>query len=316
MMFAAWTLLKKTAEEWVDDNAPTYAASLAYYTVFSIAPTLVIAVAIAGAIFDTEAARAAIQNEIRGPLGEQGARALTDMVDNAARWHSGGWATAIGLTVLIFGATGVFAELQTALNAIWNVKPQITGVKAFFRTRFLSFAMVLGIGFLLLVSLVLSAVLAAVEHWAGTYTGNWALVGRAINFMLSIGVVTLVIAMIYKVLPDTKVEWRDVWLGAVATAVMFNLGKYAIAVYLGQTALASSYGAAGSLAALLVWVYYSSMILLFGAEFTQVFARTHGSWREFTPSNSPQATMTGERGAFGPPSTRVASRRVVPESLH
>ncbi|MBX7116286.1 MAG: YihY/virulence factor BrkB family protein, partial [Myxococcaceae bacterium] len=303
MIQSFWKMLKATVTEWVDDKAPTYAASLAYYTAFSIAPTLVIVVAIAGSIFGTDAARSEIEAQIRGPVGEQGARALAEMVAHASKWESGTLATLIGVVVLVFGATGVFAELQTALNAIWNATPpKINGVWAFFRTRFLSFAMVLGIGFLLLVSLVLSAGLAAFGRWAGAYAGAWMSVWQTVNLLMGFGVTTVLIAMIYKILPDVQVRWRDVWLGAVVTTLLFNVGKLAIGVYLGKTALVSSYGAAGSLAALLVWVYYSAMILLFGAEFTQIYAREHGSWAARQPlkpaASAEQQPPVGVPGPF------------------
>ncbi len=300
-----WKMLKATVNEFIADNAPTYAASLAYYTVFSIAPTLVIVVAIAGSIFGADAARSEIEAQITGPVGEQSARALAEMVEHASKWESGTLATIIGIVVLVFGATGVFAELQTALNAIWNAKPpKINGVWAFFRTRFLSFTMVLGIGFLLLVSLVLSAGFSAFGRWSGTYAGAWTPVWQAVNLVVAFGVITVLIAMIYKILPDVQVRWRDVWLGAAVTAVLFNFGKLAIGAYLGKTALVSSYGAAGSLAALLVWVYYSAMILLLGAEFTQIYARENGSWAAMQPSTPPQSTdqPVGVPGPFGSPS--------------
>lgn len=303
MIRDAYNLVKQTGNEWIDDRAPTFAASLAYYTAFSLAPTLVIVVAIAGSIFGADAARGEIQAQLQGPMGEQGARAIGEMVEHASKWESGVLATLIGLVVLVFGATGVFAELQTALNAIWDAKPpQINGVWAFFRTRFLSFAMVLGIGFLLLVSLVISAGVAAFGRWAGAYAGGWTTLWQVVNFGVAFGVITVLIAMIYKVLPDVKVHWRDVWLGAIVTAALFNLGKLAIGLYLGKTALISSYGAAGSLAALLVWVYYSAMILLFGAEFTQVYARAHGSWRDQPPKIShPPGETRGVSGPLGTP---------------
>jgi membrane protein len=268
------SLARETLVEWLDDDLVTHAASLAYYTVFSIAPTLVIAVALAGTLFGAEAARGQIQGQIQGMVGESGARAIGEMMVSAAQPGRGLLATLVGTGVLVFGATGVFASLQNALNRIWGAKPSTTNsVVSFFRTRFLSFAMVLGTGFLLLVSLVISAGLAAASQWLGGRFPGLESVWQPVNFLVSFGVVTALFAMTYKVLPDAKVAWRDVWLGAAVTAGLFNIGQLGIGLYLGKSSIASGYGAAGSLAVLLVWIYYSSMVLFLGAEFTQVCAR-------------------------------------------
>lgn len=271
-------LFKQAASEWSDDNAPTYAASLSYYTLFSVAPMLVIAVSVAGMVFGEEAARGQIQAQLQGLVGSSGAEVIGQMMISASKPSSGILATALGVIVLAFGATGVFVQLQDALNHIWNVKPPPrNGVIAFLRTRFLSFAMVLAIGFLLLVSLVVSAVLAAVGAWFEHLLPGWTVLWQVLNFSVSFGVITVLFAMMYKVLPDTSVAWKDVWLGAAVTSLLFTLGKLGIGLYLGHSAVASSYGAAGSLAVVLVWVYYSAQILFLGAEFTQVYARSHGS---------------------------------------
>jgi membrane protein len=283
----SWTVVKKTFTEWVDDDVPTHAASLAYYTIFSIAPTLIIAVAVAGSIFGQEAARGEIQTQIQGLVGESGAKVIEDMMASAARPGAGLVASILGIVILIFGATGVFAALQTALNHIWAVKPKKTnGVIAFLRTRLLSFGMVLGVGFLLLVSLVVSAGISALGNWL--HSGQFERVWQTANFFVSFGVVTVLFAMIYKVLPDIKIAWRDVWLGASVTAVLFNIGKFLIGLYIGKSSVASSYGAAGSFAVLLLWVYYSSMVLFLGAEFTQVYATTFGSLRDRKPGDPKQ----------------------------
>ncbi|MBK7859975.1 MAG: YihY/virulence factor BrkB family protein [Archangiaceae bacterium] len=274
----AWHLVKETISEWSDDNASTRAASLAYYTAFSIAPMVIIAVAVAGALFGEEAARGELHRQIQDLVGDSGARVIEDMVDSAAQPGRGTIATIIGVVVLMFAATGVFAELQSALNAFWKAKPRTTnGAVSFVRTRIISFAMVLCIGFLLLVSLVISAVLSAIGNWVSGFTDDWATLAQVINQGIAFGATTLLFAMIYKVLPDKKVAWGDVWLGAAVTSVLFTLGKFGIGLYLTKGSVASSYGAAGSFAALLIWVYYSSMILFLGAEFTQVYARRHGS---------------------------------------
>ncbi len=273
-----WTVVKGTFNEWIDDDVPTHAASLAYYTIFSIAPTLIIAVAVAGSIFGAEAARGEIQQQIQGLVGESGAKVIEDMMASAAKPGSGVIASILGVLILIFGATGVFAALQTALNHIWGVAPTKTnGVISFLRTRLLSFGMVLGVGFLLLTSLVVSAGLSALGNWLNS--GEFVRVWQTANLAVSFGVVTVLFAMIYKILPDVRIAWRDVWLGAAVTAVLFTIGKFLIGLYIGKSSVASSYGAAGSFAVLLVWVYYSAMVLFIGAEFTQVYATTFGSLR-------------------------------------
>lgn len=269
-----WGLLKQTGSEWIDDRAPTLAAALAYYTIFSIAPLLVIAVAVAGFFFGGDAVRGDVQRELHGLVGQSGAKVIEDMMVSASNPGDGILATVFGVAVLLLGASGVFTELQETMNVVWKVKsPPVSGVLNFIRLRFLSFAMVLGIGFLLLVSLLLTAALAAVGAYFDHLMPGWLGVWHLVNLGVSFGVITLLFALIYKILPDTNVAWRDVWLGAAVTALLFNLGKFAIGFYLGKTSVASSYGAAGSVAILLIWVYYSAQILFLGAEFTQVYAK-------------------------------------------
>lgn len=292
----AFKLLKDTVKEWSEDKVSLWAAALAYYTIFSLAPLLLIAIAIAGVAFGEDAARGEIVGQIQGLVGKEGATAIQSMIQNAHRPGSGGAiATIIGIATLLFGASGVFGQLQDALNAIWGVKPKPgQGIKSFILTRFLSFAMVLVISFLLLVSLVLSAALAAVATFFSRFMPDLVILGQALNFVISFGFITLLFAAIYKFLPDVNVAWKDLWIGAATTALLFNIGKFLIGLYLGSSGASSTYGAAGSLVVILLWVFYSAQILLFGAEFTQVFAKYRGS--EITPSahavRIPQATQS------------------------
>jgi membrane protein len=271
-------LLKNTFQEWQEDRVPLWAAGLAYYTIFSLAPILIIAIAIAGAVFGQDAAQGEIVHQLQGLVGKDGAEFIESMIQNASKPGSGGViATLFSLATLIFGASGAFGQLQDALNTIWEVKPDPKqGVKGMVRNRFLSFAMVLVIGFLLLVSLVLSAALAGVSNFFGSLIPGLAW-GQLLNFVISFGFTTLLFALIYKVLPDVKVPWSDLWVGATVTALLFSIGRFLIGVYLGNSSISSAYGAAGSLIVILLWVYYSAQIILFGAEFTQVYAKMHGS---------------------------------------
>lgn len=276
---AVWSLLKETVKGWQEDKIALWAAALAYYTTFSLAPLLVIAIAIAGAVFGEEAAQGEVVAQIEGLIGQQGAEAIQAMLQNANQPGSGGlWATAIGVITLLIGASGVFGQLQEALNAIWHVKPKPSaGIKNLIQDRFLSFAMVLVIGFLLLVSLLLSAVLAAISTLINNFLPELTIAGQVFNFLLSFGVITLLFALIYKVLPDITLPWRYFWIGAAVTALLFNIGKFLIGLYLGSSGIASTYGAAASLAVILIWVYYSTQILLVGAVFTKVYARYRGA---------------------------------------
>ncbi|MFE4105065.1 YihY/virulence factor BrkB family protein [Almyronema epifaneia] len=275
-----WRLLKETFQEWQADDASRLAAALAYYTVFSLAPLLILVIAIAGMVFDASAAQTQIINQIQGLVGPEGASVIETALQNAnsPASNSGLIATLISLGVLLFGASGVFVQLQASLNQVWNVKAKPTeGVMNLVRKRFLSFAMILVIGFLLLVSLVLSAALAGLSAVLNGWIGSLSWLWQIVNIVLSIGVVTLLFAMIFKYLPDVKVTWRDVTTGALITAVLFTLGKFLIGLYLGNSSFGSTYGAAGSVVILLAWIYYSAQILFFGAEFTQVYARRYGS---------------------------------------
>lgn len=275
-------LLKETLREWREDGAPRLAAALAYYTTFSLAPILVLMIAIAGLAGGREAAQTQTMAQVEDLLGAEGREFVEGMIESASQPETGLTATLLGAVTLLFGALGVFGELQNSLNTIWEVKPKpaknwMDGVKRFVLKRLLSFTMVLGIGFLLLASLVVSAAVSAL----GEYIGNrWSMADLwlgVINFIVSFLVITLLFAMIFKFLPEIKIAWKDVWLGAAVTSALFSLGKFLIGLYLGRSEVGNTFGAAGSLAILLVWVYYSAQILFFGAEFTQVYANRYGS---------------------------------------
>ena len=263
----------------MEDQASTLGAALAYYTVFSLAPLLIIAIAMAGLVFGQEAAQGQIFEQLRGLLGEASAKAMQDMVQDAnAKPATGVVATLIGVVTLLFGASGVFGQLQTSLNAIWDVEPKPgRGILGLVRDRILSFGFILVVGFLLLVSLLLTAAVALVAQWFGGMLPAMETLAQILNFVVSLAVITLLFAMIFKFLPDAKIAWHDVWIGAFITALLFTVGKLALGLYLGKSGVGSSYGAAGSLIVLLLWVYYSSQILFFGAEFTQVYANRFGS---------------------------------------
>lgn len=270
-------LLKDTFSEWQEDKASRLAAALAYYTAFSIAPLFVIVIAIVALVFGQDAAQNKIQQQLAGLIGSVAAEAIQRVIEQSYQKQAEGTiATMISVVVLVFGASGVFAELQDSLNTIWEVAPKPgRGVKNIIRSRFLSFTMVLGIGFLLLVSLILSAALAALGNYFKDTVPNLALLWQTLNFAISFGVVTVLFAMIYRILPDAKIAWDDVWIGAAITSVLFSIGKWLIGLYLGN--VGSAYGAVGSLVVLLLWVNYSAQILFFGAEFTQVYANKYGS---------------------------------------
>jgi membrane protein len=277
-----FNILKRTYQGWKEDRASRLAASLAYYTTFSLAPLLVIAIAVAGFIWQRQAVEAQVLAQVQSLAGKEGTKFVSDLIESARDPAEGIIAATFGLVSLIFGAVGVFNELHNALNTIWEVEVEkteglLTSVKKIILDRFLSFTMVLGIGFLLLVSLIVSAALSAVHEFLGNVVLFPEVLLQAINLVLSIGVITLLFALIFKYLPDAEIAWRDVWVGAVATAILFSLGKLGIGLYLGNSAVTSSFGAAGSLVLILVWAYYSAQILFFGAEFTQVYANTYGS---------------------------------------
>jgi membrane protein len=273
-------MMKEAFADWKDDNAPRLGAALSYYTIFSLAPLLLIAVAIAGLAFGQEAAQGRIVDEIGGVLGKDGGEMIQTMVVNARKPSEGILATVVGLIALLFGASGAFNELRQAMNTIWEVpKREGGGIKAIIKDRILSFAMVLFIGFLLLVSLVLSAALSAMGEVMGGFMTEKLHILQIVNAIVSLGVITVLFAMIFKFLPDAEpiVAWKDVWIGAFMTAILFTIGKVGIGLYLGRGTVGSAYGAAGSLIVVLVWVYYAAQILFLGAELTQVYASRHGS---------------------------------------
>lgn len=272
------TLFRQTFSEWSADKAPRLGAALAYYTIFSIGPLIIIAITIAGLVLDNTVAQDQILSQIQGMVGDKGAEAIRAMIEAARKPVTSTVATILGVITLIFGAAGVFIQLKDALNTIWNIKPKIgAGIGGFVRSYFLSFTMVLGIGFLLLVSLLLSAGLAAVgQYFKGRFPGLNFLM-QALSLIVSFGLVSVLFALMFKFLPDVRVSWHDVWLGAILTSALFVFGKFALGMYLGNAQIGSAYGAAGSLVIMLLWVYYSSQILFFGAEFTQVYANYCGS---------------------------------------
>jgi membrane protein len=254
---------------------------LAYYTIFSLAPLLIIAVAVAGLAFGMQAAQGEIAGQIQGLVGRDGAKTIEAMIQSAHKPAHGVIGTIIGVFALFLGASGVFCEMQDALNSIWHVNPdRETGIRSLIKARFLSFGMVLGIGFLLLVSLLLSALLAAVTEYLGGMLPIPALLIESLDFLLSLLFITVLFAMIFKLLPNTKVAWGDVWIGAALTSLLFTAGKFLIGFYIGKSVSASAYGAAGSLVVVVAWIYYSALLLYFGAEFTRVYARTLGSQRD------------------------------------
>jgi membrane protein len=277
-------LLKATAYKAIDDRIPRLGAAVAFYTVLSLAPLLVIATAIAGLLYGENAARGKIVEDLTNYVGKQGAEAIQTMLANARTPSSGIIATAVGVATLLFAATGVFSEIHDAMNKIWDVqlKPG-NSILAYVKDRALAFLMVLGIAFLLLLSLVVSTALSAIDKFfAGSITFPGS--AQALSFAVSFFVITLLFAMMFRVLPDVKIGWGDVWLGAVITSLLFTIGNLLIGLYLGRTSVGSTYGAAGSLVVLLIWVYYSAQIFFFGVELTRVYADTHG--RRILPADN------------------------------
>ena len=274
-----WHLITAAFKAWSDDYAPSMGAALSYYTLFSLAPLLIIVIAVAGMVFGQDAARGEILGQLRGIMGEEGAIAVEGMLKAASNTSESIVATIIGTVVLLLGATAVFGELQSALDRIWRTPaPQEeSGLWHLVHTRLLSFGLVLGLGFLMMVSLVVSAGLAALGKWWGGWFHGWDILLEVLNFAVSFGIFTLLFAMIYKLMPRARISWRDVWTGAAVTAFLFSVGKVLIGLYLGKSSLGSGFGAAGSIVVLLAWVYYSAQIFLLGAEYTWVYANRRGS---------------------------------------
>ena len=291
-----YQLAKQSVSAWIDDYAPSMGAAISYYTVFSIAPLLIIVIAVAGFVWGREAVQGEIVGQLTGLIGKEGATGIQALIESANQPTQGVVATVISTLVLIVGATTVFAELQSALDRIWQVPqvPKASGIWATLRTRLLSLGFILGLGFLMLVSLVSSAGIAALGGWAKGLLPGWAALLYVINLVFSVGFTTVLFAMIFKLMPQAQVSWRDVWVGAGVTAVLFEIGKTLISLYIGKSSVTSSFAAAGSLVVLLIWVYYSAQIFLLGAEFTWVYANSHGS--RVGNKNNRSALTTPESG--------------------
>jgi membrane protein len=307
-----WILLKESFSQWWNEDRPfELAAALAYYTLFSLAPLLVIAISVAGFAFGREAAQDQVVNTLGGFVGKDAGKAIQEMIENASKQQTSEsvFAMVSGVALLLFGAGGVVGQLQSSLNMIWGVEPKAgRGVVGFLRDRFVSYAMVLGMGFLLLVSLVVSAALTAFDHFLESWMPGAGLLLQIIHFTVSLAVIAFLFAAIFKFLPDAQVAWKDVAIGALMTAILFNIGKYLIGLYIGQSSAASVYGAAGSLVTLLLWVYYSGLIFFFGAELTQVYAARFGSG--VTPAENAQpAAPEIQRGKRVQRERRVARQR-------
>ena len=290
----AGTLARVAANAWLDDYAPSMGAALAYYTVFSIAPLLLIVISIAGLVFGHDAARGEIVGQLQGLMGNEAAKSVEALLASVNQPSKGMVATLVGVVVLLIGATSVFGELQDALDRIWRAPARKkSGLWGLLRARVLSFGLILGVGFLLIASLVVSATLAALGKWWAPVFGDWARLAQGADFAVSFCVVTGTFAMIYKIMPRAHVKWHDVWIGAAVTALLFTIGKFAIGLYIGKSGVTSGFGAAGSLVVLLLWVYYSAQIFLLGAEFTWAYAHTFGSLKgQPMPGAAPEIPST------------------------
>lgn len=289
-------ICKKTVAAWVDDYAPSMGAAISYYTAFSIAPLLVIVIAIAGYVFGEDAVRGALQGQIAGLVGSDGAVAIQGLISSASEPTEGLIASGVSLVVLLIGATTVFAEIQSALDRIWHVpeKAKPSGLWGLLRARFLSFGLILGLAFLLMASLAVGAAVAAMGSYFSTLLPGWEVLLHGINLGMSLVVETLVFAMIFKFMPSTKIAWSDVWVGAAVTAALFELGKLLIGLYVGKAGISSTYAAAGSIAVILIWVYYAAQIFLLGAEFTKVYAGERGSHRAEPATLAPETPVRSE----------------------
>lgn len=297
-----WAALKKAGGAWVDDRAQSMGAALAYYTVFSIAPLLLIAISVAGLVFGQDAARDSVVAQLQGLMGQAGAEAVQAMLKSVSTPSTSIVGTVVGVVVLIIGATSVFAELQDDLNRIWRApsKDKVAGWWAWLRTRILSVGFILAIGFLMLVSLAASAMFDAAGSWAGGLLGSQKAVAEGVNFVVSYLLTATLLALIYRFMPDAHIRWRDVVVGALVTALLFVVGKFLIGLYIAKSALASGFGAAGSLAVLLAWVYYSAQIFLFGAEFTWAYANPQaktGAAPGAARPSAPRARLTPSKGS-------------------
>lgn len=293
----AVALTKESFNAWSGDFAPSMGAALSYYTLFSIAPLLVIVIAVAGLFFGVDAVRTVIFDQLHALMGEEGAEAVQDMLATASHPTTGAIATLVSVVGLAIGATTVFNEIQNDLDRIWRAPAlnESGGLWRLLQTRLLSFGMILGVAFLLAVSLVVSAALALVGKWWDAWLGGWEVLAHALDIVVNLGLLTLIFALIYKMIPRVRIAWHDVWVGAAVTAVLFTVGKVAIGLYLGKSDVTSSFGSAGSLVVVMLWVYYASQIFLFGAELTRVYAEKFGSRRALAQERRIAATRTGRR---------------------
>jgi len=291
-------LLWNAIQGWSKDDVPRLGASLAYYTLFAVSPILLIAIAIAGAVYGPDAVRGQIVNEIGGLIGTDGAQAIQSILQGAHRNPTGTLAVIIGSATLIIAASGAFLELQHAINTIFRVKtdPKKSGLKRLILSRLRSFGLVVSIGFLLLVSLLVSAALTALSSRIERAVVGGPVLLQVINVVVSLAVMTLLFGLIYRLLPDVRLAWRNVWIGAFVTSILFSIGKFLIGLYLGHSTVSSSYGAAGSIVVLLVWVYYSAQIILLGAEFTRVYAE-YREGRAPPPNNLARRDITAHPSA-------------------
>jgi membrane protein len=299
-----WALARQSVAAWNDDYASSMGAALAYYTLFSLSPLLLLVITIAGLAFGAEAARGAIVSQLGGLIGEEGARAIQGLLKSADRPAQSVLASIVSIATLAIGATSMFAELQSDFDRIWRAPATSapSGIRGLVHARILSLGVIVSIGFLLLVSLVVSAGLAALGRWYGAIFPGWVGTMEVVHQAVSLAFITALFALMYRILPSVHVAWRDVWLGAFATAVLFTIGQFLIGFYIGRAGVASSFGAAGSIVALLVWVFYSAQIFLLGAEFTWLYSHTHGS-RSLMRFSGPHSDQGGT------PATPAASTR-------
>ena len=309
---AWWLLVKQAASAWVADYAPSMGAALSYYSVFSLAPLLLIVISLAGLVFGQDAVRGELFGQLRGLVGADAAQAIEGLLASVSKPAEGVASALIGVVLLLIGATTVFGELQDALDRIWRapVRDRTGGLWGLLRARLLSFGMILGIAFLLMVSLVFSVAVAALGKWWSVAFGSWELLAQVVNLVLGFALTTGVFAMIYKIMPRVHVQWHDVWIGAAVTALLFTIGRLLIGLYIGRSGVASGFGAAGSLIVVFVWVYYSAQIFLIGAEFTWVYATTFGSMRQLsakpedkTAAELPNAVAAPTPSSVLPPTT-------------
>jgi membrane protein len=289
------TLAKSTVSSWLDDYAPSMGAALSYYTVFSLAPLLLIVVSVAGLVFGEDAVRGELFGQLQGLMGADAAKAVQGLLAGASKPSHGIVGTVVGIAVLVFGATTVFGELQDDLDRIWRAPAREGGgVWSLLRARLLSFGMILALAFLLMVSLVIGAVISALGKWWGPMFGGWEVLAQVVNVVVGFALTTAIFAIIYKMMPRVHVRWHDVWIGSIVTALLFTIGKFLIGLYIGKSGVASGFGAAGSLILVFVWVYYSAQIFLLGAEFTWVYARTHGSMQNAAAGEHAAAEKANE----------------------